>query len=66
MKYDRKQQHWNIHYQTIQGASGIERYSPGSTGFFKKTNATVSVYPQTRVRKTMSRAVIPSNGRKTG
>ncbi|WP_248744428.1 MULTISPECIES: RHS repeat domain-containing protein [unclassified Pseudomonas] len=66
MKYDRKQQHWNIHYQTIQGASGIEHYSPGSAGFFKKTNATVSVYPQTRVRKTMSRAVIPIFGRKTG
>lgn len=66
MKYDRKQQHWNIHYQTIQGASGIERYSPGSSGFFKKTNATVSVYPTTRVRKTMSRAVIASDRRKTG
>lgn len=66
MKYDRKQQQWNIHYQTIQGSSGIERYSPGSTGFFKKTNASVSVYPQTRIRKTMSRAVIPSDRRKTG
>ncbi|WP_256657022.1 RHS repeat-associated core domain-containing protein, partial [Pseudomonas sp. BGI-2] len=58
MKYDRKQQAWNIHYQTIQGASGIERYAPGKTGLFNRSNAAVSVYSQTKVRKTMAKQVI--------
>jgi RHS repeat-associated protein len=66
MKYDRKQQAWNIHYQTIQGASGIERYTPGSSGLFKRTNASVSVYAQSRVRKAMARKVEVSQRRTTG
>ncbi|MHC8375618.1 RHS repeat-associated core domain-containing protein [Pseudomonas sp. MDT1-16] len=58
MKYDRKQQVWNIHYQTIQGASSIDHYAPGKTGFLNRSNAAVTVYSQTKIRKTMSKQVV--------
>jgi RHS repeat-associated protein len=63
MKYDRKQQVWNIHYQTIQGPSSIERYAPGKTGLFNRSNAAVSVYSQTKVRKTMAVQVVTAKKR---
>lgn len=63
MKYDRKQQVWNIHYQTIQGSSSIERYAPGKTGLFNRSNAAVSVYSQTKVRKTMAMQVVTAKKR---
>lgn len=66
MKYDRKQQVWNIHYQTIQGASSIERYAPGKTGLFSRSNAAVSVYSQTKIRKTMAKQVVTANKRVNG
>ncbi|EJM19275.1 RHS repeat-associated core domain protein containing protein [Pseudomonas sp. GM18] len=58
MKYDRKQQVWNIHYQTIQGPSGIQRYAPGKTGLFNRSNAVVTAYSQTKIRKTMAKQVV--------
>lgn len=66
MKYDRKQQVWNIHYQTIQGASGIERYAPGKTGLFNRSNAAVSVYSQSKIRKTMAKQVVMAKKRVNG
>ncbi|WP_426237011.1 RHS repeat domain-containing protein [Pseudomonas sp. TWP3-2] len=66
MKYDRKQQAWNIHHQTIQGASGIERYTPGGGGIFSRSNASVSVYSKYRVRNAMARKIMTSNRRSAG
>jgi RHS repeat-associated protein len=66
MKYDRKQQVWNIHYQTIQGPSSIERYALGKTGLFNRSNAAVSVYSQTKIRKTMAKQVVMANKRVNG
>lgn len=66
MKFDKKQQLWNIHYQTVQGASIINRYAPGKKGWFSSTNASVAIYKQSRVRKTMSKQVTVINRGKTG
>ncbi|MGE8186420.1 RHS repeat domain-containing protein [Pseudomonas sp. NPDC086278] len=58
MKFDQKLQVWNIHYQTVQGASGIDRYAPGKVGLLSRSNAAVSVYSQTKIRKTMAKQVV--------
>ncbi|MGP6458709.1 RHS repeat domain-containing protein [Pseudomonas parakoreensis] len=57
MKFDRKQQTWNIHYQTIEGTASITRYEPAKRGLFTKTNASVSAHASIKVRQSMSKRV---------
>ncbi|MGF6396612.1 RHS repeat-associated protein [Pseudomonas frederiksbergensis] len=58
MKYDRKSQVWNIHYQSVQGASGIAKYSTAKRGLFGGTKSSVNVFERSRVRKTMAKQVV--------
>ncbi|MDR6915203.1 RHS repeat-associated protein [Pseudomonas sp. 3296] len=58
MRYDRKLRTWDIHYQTLQGAVGIGKYSPGKKSFFGGAKSSVNVFERTKVRKTMSKKVV--------
>ncbi|WP_223486313.1 RHS repeat-associated core domain-containing protein [Pseudomonas sp. A-RE-19] len=58
MKYDRKSQVWNVHYQSVQGASGIAKYSTAKRGLFGGTKSSVNVFERSRVRKTMAKQVV--------
>jgi hypothetical protein len=57
MKFDRKLQAWNIHYQTVEGTASITRYQPGKRGLFTRTNASVSAHAFTKIRQSMSKRV---------
>ncbi|WP_433784019.1 RHS repeat domain-containing protein [Pseudomonas frederiksbergensis] len=58
MRYDRKIKAWDIHYQTLQGAATIGKYSPTRRGFFGATKSSVNVFERTKVRNTMSKKVV--------
>ena len=60
MKYDRKSRAWNIHYQSVQGASGIAKYSTAKRGLLGGTKSSVNVFESSKVRKTMTRKVVPA------
>lgn len=57
MKFDQKQQAWNIHYQTVEGTASITRYEPANRGLFTRTNASVSAHAATKIRQSMSKRV---------
>ncbi|MCP1443546.1 RHS repeat-associated protein [Pseudomonas sp. GGS8] len=58
MKYDRKTQAWDIHYQVAQGAMGVAKYSPAKKSFFGGSNSSVNVFERSKVRKTMNKKVV--------
>lgn len=58
MKYERKTGVWSIHYQSVQGAPNITRYSTARPGLFGTSGSQVTVYERTKVRKTMARQVV--------
>ena len=58
MRYDRKTKAWDIHYQTLQGAATIGKYSPTRRGFFGATKSSVNVFERTKVRNTMNKKVV--------
>ena len=57
MRYDQKTQAWDIHYQVLQGAVGIAKYSPTKRGFFGGSKSSVNVFERTKVRRTMNKNV---------
>ncbi|WP_240051846.1 RHS repeat-associated core domain-containing protein [Pseudomonas arsenicoxydans] len=58
MRYDRKIKAWDIHYQTLQGAATIGKYSPAERGFFGAAKSSVNVFERTKVRNTMNKKVV--------
>lgn len=58
MKLERNKKVWNIHYQSVQGASGIVKYDTAKHGFFSRSKSSVNVFEHAQVRKTMTRQVL--------
>ncbi|WLH13745.1 RHS repeat protein [Pseudomonas hefeiensis] len=62
MKFDRGAGAWKIFHQSTQGAASIESYSPGrKISLFNRSNASVTVFSKTRVRKVQSKQMLIAN-----
>ncbi|SEN56488.1 RHS repeat domain-containing protein [Pseudomonas sp. NFACC39-1] len=62
MKFDREAGAWKIFHQSTQGAASIESYSPGrKISLFNRSNASVTVFSKTRVRKVQSKQILIAN-----
>ncbi|WP_323154186.1 RHS repeat-associated core domain-containing protein [Pseudomonas alvandae] len=62
MRFNREDGVWSIFQQSTQGTAAINQYSPDKKpSLFNRSNASVSVYSKTRVRKVQSKQVLVAN-----